>query len=89
MDIQLKDVHEATRLLGKRGGTSALEKYGRREQADQWGQRGAEFGKIGGRPPKPGDQLCDSERYARRRRVAKMTQIMGEQVAHVCELPSS
>lgn len=51
MDTQLREVHEAAQLLGKRGGTKTLEKYGR-DQLIRWGKRGAEFGKLGGRPKK-------------------------------------
>ena len=51
MDNQIRQVHEAARLLGKRGGAKTLEKYGR-DQLKQWGERGAEFGKLGGRPKK-------------------------------------
>jgi len=54
MDTQLREVHEAARLLGKRGGTKTLEKYGR-DQLKKWGKLGAEFGKLGGRPPKKGN----------------------------------
>lgn len=54
MDSQVKQVHEAARLLGKRGGAKTLEKYGR-DQMKQWGKLGAEFGKLGGRPPKKGN----------------------------------
>ena len=51
MDNQVREVHEAARLLGRRGGTKTLERYGR-DQLKAWGQRGAEFGKLGGRPKK-------------------------------------
>jgi len=54
MDTQLREVQEAARLLGKRGGTKTLEKYGR-DQLKKWGKLGAEFGKLGGRPPKKGN----------------------------------
>jgi hypothetical protein len=70
MDSQVKQVHEAARLLGKRGGTKTLERYGR-DRLKEWGQRGAEFGKRGGRPPKPWDQLSEGGKYARMRREAK------------------
>jgi hypothetical protein len=73
MGNQLKKVQEAARLLGKRGGARTLEKYGR-DQLKRWGERGAEFGKLGGRPPKPWDQLSEGGRYARRRREAKLRQ---------------
>lgn len=53
MNNQGREVHEAARLLGKRGGTKTLEKYGR-DQLKQWGKLGAEFGKLGGRPSKKG-----------------------------------
>jgi hypothetical protein len=74
MTEQAKDqIREAARLLGKRGGTATLQKYGR-GQLKRWGQRGAEFGKLGGRPPKPWDELSEGGRYARRRREAKTAQ---------------
>jgi hypothetical protein len=74
MDEQNKnEIREAARLLGKRGGTRTLEKYGR-DQLKYWGQRGAEFGKLGGRPLKPWEQLSEGGRYARRRREAKTAQ---------------
>lgn len=44
-------VSEAARLLGKRGGQKTLEKYGP-DQLKKWGERGAKFGKLGGRPRK-------------------------------------
>jgi hypothetical protein len=54
-DKHKDEIHEAARLLGKRGGTRTLEKYGR-DQLKQWGKRGAEFGKLGGRPPKKSER---------------------------------
>lgn len=73
MNNQLKEVHEAARLLGKRGGTKTLEKYGR-DQLKRWGERGGTFGKLGGRPTKLWDQLSEGGRYARKRREAKLRQ---------------
>lgn len=73
MHSQLEKIHEAARLLGKKGGTKTLEKYGH-DQLKRWGQRGARFGKLGGRPPKAFDQLSEGGRYARRRREAKTAQ---------------
>ena len=73
MDTQLREVHEAAQLLGKRGGTKTLEKYGR-NQLIRWGKRGAEYSKLGGRPPKAFDQLSEGGRYARKRREAKLRQ---------------
>jgi len=73
MGNQLKEVQEAARLLGERGGSRTLEKYGR-DQLKRWGERGAEFGKLGGRPPKPWNQLSEGGKYARRRREAKLRQ---------------
>ena len=69
-DLSTDQIREAARLLGNRGGTRTLEKYGR-DQLKYWGQRGAEFGKLGGRPLKPWEQLSEGGRYARRRREAK------------------
>ena len=45
------EASEAARLLGKRGGQKTLEKYGP-DQLKKWGERGAKFGKLGGRPRK-------------------------------------
>lgn len=73
MDSQVKQVHEAARLLGKRGGDRTLERHGR-DQLKRWGERGAEFGKLGGRPPKPWDQLSEGGKYARRRREERTIQ---------------
>jgi len=72
-DQSTNQIREAARLLGRQGGTRTLEKYGR-DQLKHWGQRGAEFGKLGGRPPKPWDQLSEGGRYARRRRESKTAQ---------------
>lgn len=73
MDNQLTEVQEAARLLGKRGGTRTLEKFGR-DQLKKWGKLGGEFGKLGGRPPKPWNQLSEARRNARRRREAELGQ---------------
>ena len=73
MGNQIRQVHEAARLLGRRGGTKTLEKYGR-DQMKQWGKLGAEFGKLGGRPAKPWDQLSEGGKSARRHREAKIAQ---------------
>lgn len=55
MNDQHKDeIREAARLLGKRGGTRTLEKYGR-DQLRKWGELGGKFGKLGGRPLKKGN----------------------------------
>ncbi len=69
----LDEIREAARLLGKMGGTKTLERYGR-DQLKRWGERGAEYGKLGGRPPKPWDQLSEGGKYARMRREAKLGQ---------------
>ena len=46
-----KETRNAAQLLGKRGGTATLKKYGAKKLRE-WGKLGAEFGKLGGRPPK-------------------------------------
>jgi hypothetical protein len=45
------ETRNAAQLLGKRGGTATLNKYGAKK-LKEWGKLGAEFGKLGGRPPK-------------------------------------
>jgi hypothetical protein len=45
------ETRHAAQLLGKRGGTATLKKYGAKKLRE-WGKLGAEFGKLGGRPPK-------------------------------------
>jgi hypothetical protein len=45
------ETRDAAQLLGKRGGTATLKKYGAKKLRE-WGKLGAEFGKLGGRPPK-------------------------------------
>jgi len=45
----LTEAQKAARLLGKRGGTATLKKYGP-EQLREWGKLGAEHGKKGGWP---------------------------------------
>ena len=45
------EAQKAARLLGKRGGAATLKKYGPKK-LKEWGKLGAEFGKLGGRPPK-------------------------------------
>jgi hypothetical protein len=51
MKKRSSETHKAAQLLGKRGGTATLKKYGP-EKLREWGKLGAEFGKRGGRPPK-------------------------------------
>jgi len=51
MKKRTSETHRAAQLLGKRGGTATLEKYGP-EQLKEWGKLGAAHGKKGGRPPK-------------------------------------
>jgi hypothetical protein len=45
------ETHKAAQLLGKRGGTATLKKYGPKKLRE-WGKLGAEYGKLGGRPSK-------------------------------------
>jgi len=45
------ELHKAAQLLGKKGGMATLKKYGPLNLR-RWGKLGAEFGKLGGRPPK-------------------------------------
>ena len=45
------ETHRAAQLLGKKGGTATLKKYGAKK-LKEWGKLGAEYGKLGGRPPK-------------------------------------
>jgi hypothetical protein len=47
------EAHKAAQLLGRLGGKATLKKHGRK-QLREWGKLGAEFGKLGGRPPKKG-----------------------------------
>jgi hypothetical protein len=49
MKKRISEAQKAARLLGKRGGTATLAKYGT-EQLREWGKLGAEHGKKGGRP---------------------------------------
>lgn len=49
MSKEPSKAHSAAQLLGKRGGTATLKKYGP-EQLKEWGKLGAEFGKLGGKP---------------------------------------
>jgi hypothetical protein len=51
MKKRLSETRKAAQLLGKRGGKATLKKYGP-EKLREWGRLGAEFGKLGGRPPK-------------------------------------
>jgi hypothetical protein len=49
MKKRLGEAQKAARLLGKRGGTATLKKYGAVKMRE-WGKLGAEHGKKGGRP---------------------------------------
>jgi hypothetical protein len=49
MKKRSSEAQKAARLLGKRGGTATLKKYGP-EQLREWGKLGGEYGKRGGRP---------------------------------------
>jgi hypothetical protein len=49
MKRRWSETQKAARLLGKRGGTATLKKYGP-GQLREWGKLGAEHGKKGGRP---------------------------------------
>lgn len=40
---------EAAKLLGRRGGLATLKKYGKQKMRD-WGCKGREYGRLGGRP---------------------------------------
>jgi hypothetical protein len=51
MKMRSSELHKAAQLLGKNGGMATLKKYGP-EKLRRWGKLGAEFGKLGGRPPK-------------------------------------
>jgi len=42
-------IREVAKLLGKRGGDTTLKRYGKAAMKE-WGQRGAAYGKRGGRP---------------------------------------
>jgi hypothetical protein len=46
-----EETQSAARLLGRRGGTATLKKYGVK-QLREWGKLGGKFGEMGGRPPK-------------------------------------
>jgi hypothetical protein len=49
MKERSSEILKAAQLLGKRGGTATLKKYGA-EKLREWGKLGAGFGKLGGRP---------------------------------------
>ena len=51
MKERTSEAQKAAQLLGRRGGEATLKKYGAKK-LKQWGKLGAEYGKLGGRPPK-------------------------------------
>lgn len=61
MKKQVSEAQKAARLLGRRGGTATLAKYGR-EKMREWGKLGAEHGKKGGRPKGSGRPKGGHER---------------------------
>jgi len=63
MAKKLSEGQKAARLLGKRGGTATLRKYGA-EQLREWGKLGAEHGKKGGWP-KGRPRKTDNSKKAR------------------------
>jgi hypothetical protein len=64
------ETRKAAQLLGERGGRATLKKYGA-NKLREWGKRGGKFGKLGGRPQKPWDQLSEAGKRARKRREAE------------------
>jgi hypothetical protein len=63
-----RETHKAAQLLGKRGGTATLKKYGP-EKLREWGKLGAEYGKLGGRPPKGRTRKAGTRKAEREKKL--------------------
>lgn len=70
---KMEKISKAAQMLGRRGGMKTLKTHGAATMRE-WGKLGAKFGKLGGRPRKPLDEISEAGRYQRMRRARQKKQ---------------